>query len=271
MLRKALASVPVSNMKFASVLVLLFFCSTFKKSHGKSKPKPGCEYPPSQWCRSLEIAIECGVQKQCLELNATRPNSAVPRVEVTLYYESLCPGCRVFLTQQLFPTWAMLHDIMEVKLVPYGNAQELPSGNSPFTCEHGEPECHSNMIEACILHSVGLYSAFPVIDCMESAANVLAAAQPCLQLHVPSMTWDSVTTCVKGELGFKLMHENALKTNALSPAKTHVPWVTINKEYTGDFQDKAMSSLFNLVCKMYKGGKPPACTGAQKKLDRSLC
>lgn len=61
MLRKALASVPVSNMKFASVLVLLFFCSTFKKSHGKSKPKPGCEYPPSQWCRSLEIAIECGV------------------------------------------------------------------------------------------------------------------------------------------------------------------------------------------------------------------
>lgn len=165
----------------------------------------------------------------------------------------------------------MLHDIMEVKLVPYGNAQELPSGNSPFTCEHGEPECHSNMIEACILHSVGLYSAFPVIDCMESAANVLAAAQPCLQLHVPSMTWDSVTTCVKGELGFKLMHENALKTNALSPAKTHVPWVTINREYTGDFQDKAMSSLFNLVCKMYKGGKPPACTGAQKKLDRSLC
>ncbi|XP_055799647.1 gamma-interferon-inducible lysosomal thiol reductase-like, partial [Salvelinus fontinalis] len=159
-------------------------CSTFKKSQGKSKPKPACELPPrpppplSQWCRSLEIAIECRVQKQCLELNATRPNLAVPRVEVTLYYESLCPGCRAFLTQQLFPIWAMLHDIMDVKLVPYGNAQELPSGNSPFTCQHGEPECHGNMIEACILHSVGRYSAFPVIYCMESAANILDAAQP---------------------------------------------------------------------------------------------
>ncbi|CDQ92519.1 unnamed protein product [Oncorhynchus mykiss] len=166
----------------------------------------------------------------------------------------------------------MLHDIMDVKLVPYGNAQ-LPSGISPFTCQHGEPECHGNMIEACFLHSVGRYSAFPVIYCMESAANILDAAQPlsiCLQLHVPSMMWDSVTSCVKGELGFKLMHENALKTKALSPAKTHVPWVTINGEYTDDFQDKAISSLFNLVCKMYKVSKPPACTGAQKKLDTRL-
>nr|XP_046157374.1 gamma-interferon-inducible lysosomal thiol reductase-like [Oncorhynchus gorbuscha] len=186
------------------------------------------------------------VQKQCLELNATRPNLAVPRVEVTLYYESLCPGCRAFLSQQLFPTWAMLQDIMDVKLVPYGNAQ------------------------AYFLHSVGRYSAFQVIYCMESAANFLDAAQPCLQLHIPSMMWDSVTPCVKGELGFKLMHENALKSKALSPAKTHVPWVTINGEYTEDFQDKAMSSLFNLVCKMYKVSKHPACTGAQTKLDTRL-
>nr|XP_029489202.1 gamma-interferon-inducible lysosomal thiol reductase-like [Oncorhynchus nerka] len=208
------------------------------------------------------------VQKQCLELNATRPNLAVPRVEVTLYYESLCPGCRAFLTQQLFPTWAMLQDIMDVKLVPYGNAQVglfskwRALGNSPFTCQHGEPECHGNMIEACFLHSVGRYSAFQVIYCMESAANFLDAAQPCLQLHVPSMMWDSVTSCVKGELGFKLMHENALKTKALSPANEYLLFIN-NGEYTDDFQDKAMSSLFNLVCKMYKTMCNHASTGPQ--------
>ncbi|XP_064789023.1 gamma-interferon-inducible lysosomal thiol reductase-like [Oncorhynchus masou masou] len=206
------------------------------------------------------------VQKQCLELNATRPNLAVPRVEVTRYYESLCSGCRAFLPQQLFPTWAMLHDIMDVKLVPYGNSRELPSGNSPFTCQHGEPECHGNMIEvrlpikwqtACNLKYCSfMISYLPLRHVFyiqwESAANVLDAALPCLQLHVPSMMWDIVTSCEKGELGFKLMHENVLKTKALSPAKTHVPMVTINGEYTDDFQDKAMSSLFTLVCKMYK-------------------
>lgn len=58
-----------------------------------------------------------------MEVNATRPNQAVPVVSVILYYESLCPDCREFITQQLFPTWTMLQDIMAVTLVPYGNAK----------------------------------------------------------------------------------------------------------------------------------------------------
>jgi len=34
----------------------------------KSHPKPSCGYPPSQWCRSLEIAIECGVSKRLIQV-----------------------------------------------------------------------------------------------------------------------------------------------------------------------------------------------------------
>ncbi|KAI3368216.1 hypothetical protein L3Q82_007937 [Scortum barcoo] len=199
-------------------VVFLLICADWRSS-GKSHPRPSCRYPPSQWCRSLEIAIECKVQKQCMEVNATRLNWAVPPVSVTLYYESLCPACRVFITQQLFPTWTMLQDIMTLTLVPYGNAKELPSENSPFTCQHGEPECRGNIIEACIIHLTG-HSAFQIINCMESAADVLSAAQP---------------------------------------------------EYTEENEDKAMSSLFHLVCELYKGVKPPACTGAPVKLDQSFC
>ncbi|KAI4904259.1 hypothetical protein NFI96_031790 [Prochilodus magdalenae] len=152
----------------------LFLFFTSDKCWGKSHPKPDCGYPPSQWCRTLEIAVECGVQKQCMELYATRPDPSVPPVEVTVYYESLCPGCRSFMTEQLFPTWIMLRDIMRVHLVPYGNAKELSKENS-FSCQHGEPECQANIIEACILN-VTSYAAFPVIYCMVSSSDVIKAA-----------------------------------------------------------------------------------------------
>nr|XP_046246888.1 gamma-interferon-inducible lysosomal thiol reductase-like [Scatophagus argus] len=256
-------------MKLSGLLAVLLLLCADRRGSG-SHPKPSCRYPPSQWCRSLKIAIECKVQKQCMEVNATRPNQSVPPVVLTLYYESLCPACRVFISQQLFPTWTMLQDIMTITLVPYGNAKELSSANFPFACQHGEPECRGNMIEACIISLTG-HSALQIIYCMESAADVLKAAQTCLQLYAPSVPWASVDSCLKGRLGHQLMHANAAMTRALNPAHTHVPWVTFNGEYTEENEDKAMSSLFQLVCQLYKGVKPPACTGAPVKLNRGFC
>ncbi|XP_036442514.1 gamma-interferon-inducible lysosomal thiol reductase [Colossoma macropomum] len=255
------------NSFLICAFLFLFYMS--EECQGKSHPKPSCGYPPSQWCRTLEIAVECGVQKQCMELLATRPDPSVPPVEVTVYYESLCPGCRSFLTEQLFPTWTMLRDIMRVHLVPYGNTKELPELNS-FSCQHGEPECKANIIEACILN-VTDHAAFPVIHCMVSSSDVMKAAPSCLQLYAPSVEWGTIESCVKGGLGHTLMHENGVKTRSLSPVHTHVPWVTFNGVYTDDLEDKAMSTLFNLVCKLYEGIKPPVCTGALKKLNRSFC
>eukprot|EP00066_Takifugu_rubripes_P008304 XP_003974405.1 PREDICTED: gamma-interferon-inducible lysosomal thiol reductase-like isoform X1 [Takifugu rubripes] len=255
-------------MKPWGLLVLsLLLCA---ERSGASHPKPACRYPPSQWCRSLEIALQCRVQKQCMELTATGPDRSVSPVAVTLYYQSLCPGSRVFISQQLFPTWSMLQDIMTVTLVPYGNTKEVPSAKSPFVCQGGEPECLGNMIEACIVHLTGP-SSLQTIYCMEAAADPLTAARPCLQLYAPSVSWSTLDSCVKGGLGHRLMHANAAMTRALSPAHLHVPWVTFNGEYTAERETKAMSSLLQLVCQLYQGVKPAACTGAPVRLDRSFC
>uniref|UniRef100_A0A672GAI3 Gamma-interferon-inducible lysosomal thiol reductase n=1 Tax=Salarias fasciatus TaxID=181472 RepID=A0A672GAI3_SALFA len=191
------------------------------------------------------------VQKQCMEVKAIRPIQAVPPVSVTLYYESMCPSCRVFITQQLFPTWTMLQDIMAITLVPFGNTK-IPSVNPVFACQHGQPECRGNMIEACVIHLTGNNLAFHIIYCMESSADVLSAAQPCLQLYAPSVSWSAVDSCVKGGLGYQLMEANAAMTRALNPTHKQVPWVTFNGEYTVAHEDKAMSSLFHLVCQLYK-------------------
>ncbi|TNN38481.1 Gamma-interferon-inducible lysosomal thiol reductase [Liparis tanakae] len=266
-------------MELSSLLaVCVLSCAVWRRSCA-GHPKPGCRYPPSQWCRSLEISIACHVEKQCMELNATRTSQAVPPVSVVLYYESLCPACRAFISGQLFPTWTMLQDIMSVTLVPYGNAKEIPSADSPFTCQHGEPECRGNLIQACIVHLTGP-SAFQIIYCMESSVDVVGAA------HVAS--------CWTGALGNRLMHANAVMTRALRPAHTRVPWVTVNGSRTAEsplktdclkdldlFQEhveeeeeeggQAMSSLFLLVCRLYKGLKPPACSGASVRLSRNFC
>lgn len=44
------------------------------------------------------------------------------KVHFALYYESMCPGCRDFFRTQLTKTFTALKDIMDLTLVPYGNA-----------------------------------------------------------------------------------------------------------------------------------------------------
>ncbi|XP_029479916.1 gamma-interferon-inducible lysosomal thiol reductase-like [Oncorhynchus nerka] len=228
-----------------------------------------CSYSPSQWCTSLDSAIECGVLKQCLETNATKPNTLEQSVQVELYYESLCPACRYFLTSQLLPTWTMLQDAMSVTLVPYGNADESFDGKKyQFTCQHGEEECLGNMIETCILNVTGS-KAFQIIYCMEASTDVVKAGEKCMELYDPNTKWGSIMTCVKGDQGNQLMHQNAVKTGALKPTHNYVPWIVINGEHTEELQDKAMSSLFALICSMYKVSKPEACSTALMKRHRS--
>ncbi|KAJ8332734.1 hypothetical protein SKAU_G00425230 [Synaphobranchus kaupii] len=151
------------NMRVA-VFIFVILCLHAENSYSK----PSCGYPLSEWCRNPETARKCGVEKHCLERNATRPNRAESSVEVGLYYESLCPGCRLFLTQQLFPTWSMLQDIMNVQLVPYGNAKESFDGKKYlFTCQHGEEECLGNMIEGTRYERAGS----PVPSCLSMKSD----------------------------------------------------------------------------------------------------
>lgn len=47
------------------------------------------------------------------------------KVKVSLYYEALCPDCRDFFHDQLWPAYSKLSAIMSVDLIPYGNARVI--------------------------------------------------------------------------------------------------------------------------------------------------
>ena len=44
-------------------------------------------------------------------------------VNLTLYYETLCPDCRGFMTGQVWTAYNSVASIMNLTLVPYGNAK----------------------------------------------------------------------------------------------------------------------------------------------------
>ncbi|XP_056426041.1 gamma-interferon-inducible lysosomal thiol reductase isoform X2 [Hyla sarda] len=207
------------------------------------------------------------VEKQCIEYYSHKDPKKTnePAVQVELYYESLCGACRRFLVFQLLPTWLMLNNIMNVTLVPYGNAQEKEvSGKWEFTCQHGPDECYVNTIEACIIDQLkDIESHFPVIACIEQSANLTSVLGPCLAAFAPQLSVKTVMDCVNGDLGNKLMHQNAMRTDALNPPHEYVPWVVINGKHTDTLQDRAMGALFNLICETYTGPKPDACSGKE--------
>ncbi|XP_007897114.2 gamma-interferon-inducible lysosomal thiol reductase [Callorhinchus milii] len=244
------------------LLCLLFWAVS------EGEAKPACNYSPAQWCSSYKIAAACQVLGQCPGLE----RDSAPPVEISLYYESLCPACRSFLVLQLYPTWLMLHSIMNVTLVPYGNAQEkLQSGKWAFECQHGEQECLGNMIEACLMHTLkNPENYFPIIYCMESAPYVIKAAELCVRIYEPAQTWSTVESCVQGDLGNQLMHRNAVQTEALNPPHQYVPWILVNGNHTDVLESHAVGSLFNLVCNLYTGTKPEACAKAERK-ELSVC
>ncbi|KAJ4936723.1 hypothetical protein JOQ06_001309 [Pogonophryne albipinna] len=221
-------------MKAALLLVLTVWLNV---QYGGCAFSSSCSLPPSKWCSSLDSAIQCGVLKQCLLSNFTRSHQTADQVE----------------------------EIMSVTLVPYGNAQEKNVGGKyVFECQHGEQECLGNMIETCLLNMTDASAAYETIYCMESADDVISAAKSCVDLFSPELKWESIDSCVNGDKGNQLMHQNALKTQALNPPHKYVPWITINGAHTDDLQDKASTSLFSLVCSMYKGPKPAACGGSQR-------
>ncbi|KAJ0059054.1 hypothetical protein NL108_007309, partial [Boleophthalmus pectinirostris] len=168
------------------------------------------------------------VLKHCLKTNHTRQQQAADPVKVEVYVESLCPDCREFITLMLYPSSVLLQDIMDLTVIPYGNAQEKFDGQKyVFTCQHGEQECQGNMIQSCLLNMIQS-KAFIIIFCMEAASDVIEAGKLCVELYAPQVSWEEVMSCVNGDLGNKLMHQNALKTKALQPPHTFVPWITIN-------------------------------------------
>lgn len=220
-----------------------------------------CNVSPQYWCDSKEIAEQCGVIHACY--NHWQQFQKAEPVSVQLYYESLCPDCREFISNQFYPSWKLLEKsgILSVEMVAYGNAHEtqLSTGQWKYTCQHGPKECEGNLIENCIMEATNFNTSayMPIIYCIENSTDPIAAAEKCVTLG--SLNWKTIDSCSKGDQGNALMHKAAVKTDALNPPHKYVPWVVANGVHTEAMQEAAQKDFLKFVCDMYKGTKPAEC------------
>ena len=158
---------------------------------------------------------------------------------------------------------------MNLEIVPYDNAREQQVGNKwQFTCQHGNEECYGNLIGTCAIHyyqNTSVY--FPFIHCIElEASNKLTPRQSAPGCAEKSgLDYSQIKSCANGPLGNSLEHKMALKTGALEPPHTYVPWITLNGVHTKEIQSDAEQDLEGLICKTYQGSpKPAACSKIRK-------
>ena len=195
------------------------------------------------------------------------------RISIELYYESQCPGCREVLTKSFKKAYGApgFLKMADITLVPFGNAKETASadGNGyDFTCQHGPSECRYNAVEACALSKIECpYMAFQYINCIENYdenrepdQNYGLVVGACAALTGVAKLAADIEHCSTSSEGNDLIHANALKTAALDPPHTYVPWIVAGGVHDDDVQDVVSESLLQYVCEKYHGpDKSPAC------------
>lgn len=168
-------------------------------------------------------------------------------VEVRLLYEAYCGYSQRFILKQLDPAVRQIGDIMNITLIPFGNARVYDGG---VTCQHGEDECEAMMWSNC---AIKLYPDFaqhwPFIYCqMNEDQRENAEIGKCAE--EAALNYTQLEECFEND-GKDLLIAAGNK-NTKHPG---VPYVFIGE--TADQQ--AINNFEWEVCRAYTGNPPKGC------------
>lgn len=191
-----------------------------------------------------------------------RPAWAVTPVNVTLFYEGLCPACHHFILQQLWPTYGKLEDYVTVDLLPFGNAHmNVVNGTVTFTCQHGEEECYVNEVQTCAVKYVHpTRKLLDLVACMFQSDDPTKSGEPCAQKV--DTDWPVLDKCSRGPEGTRLLWEMGNRTRGHQPTIDYVPWIEINGVHDEATSKRARKDLFGLLCELLGPQKPYVCENA---------
>jgi interferon gamma-inducible protein 30 len=154
-------------------------------------------------------------------------------------------------------------DIMNVTLVPFGNAQ-INTVTKTVSCQHGEEECEGNLWEMCaISHYPDFDVHFPFYYCLENKGErMLNFVESCA--NSTGLDYDVLSACFNDpDEAWALEQQFA----AMTPSyHEYTPWVEVP---TGE--ELSYQNLFlRTVCNDYTGTLPPGCPQAQENEEEHV-
>lgn len=203
---------------------------------------------------------------------AQHENHQHHRVNVAVYYESLCPDSKKFITTQLYPSLqGNLSNFVNLTLVPYGKTKK---NGDLYDCHHGPAECYGNKIHACALNliddgksSEGLgYNkvALGFINCLMNKAvrngnDATFPSYECAQLSQVN-NLNLIDNCANHTDANQYVEEFGKMTDAVSNPLKSVPTIVFNKQYKKEDSDLAQTNFVKALCQYIHGEKPVECT-----------
>lgn len=177
-------------------------------------------------------------------------------VNLSVYYESLCPYCANFMVNHLLKIFQTdLINVVNLRLVPWGNTQVRP--NDTWICQHGVDECRLDVVEACAINEwPKVETHFKFIYCVERLHLMDRHTEWRSCLGSNNLDPTPLNNCYNNGLGFQLEMAYADETSKLNPRHRFVPWVVVNNiPLQEDYQN-----FIGYICRAYRGKKlPNAC------------
>jgi len=221
----------------------------------------------TSWILLVVIGV-CGAQH-----DHSGHNHEEHRVNVTVYYESLCPDSIKFITKQLYPALqGNLSELVELNLLPYGRAtQKFDVNQYEFTCRHGPQECVGNRIQACALHltpkkddlgynRVATGFIYCLMDkVVRDGNNTQWPTRDCAtESNVTNL--HEIENCANHPHGSNYLSEYGRLTQALTPPLKSVPTIVFNNQYKEDDNVLSQTNFIGALCQYIKGEKPDECS-----------
>ncbi|CAG9761981.1 unnamed protein product [Ceutorhynchus assimilis] len=189
-------------------------------------------------------------------------HSEQQKINVAVYFESLCPDSQKFIIDQLYPNWDDIRDYINIKFIPFGKSISLDNGTK-FACQHGSQECKGNRIMSCALREIPNQDLqVEYLRCFMDVykfakINDSENGQKCAQLL--GLDYNRLMyNCYQTKEGTNLQLQAEIETNAIQPQ--FVPTIVYNGVFDQKLQDSSILNFRDTVCSLIRQIYPEGCS-----------